>query len=389
MNTKLDGRIRALVVEVVEMSPAPPPFEALGELAVEQGTPARSIVARTKRPRVLIAGAVCVALALGTGALLWLGRDGDGSRIVTPGAASTRVGLHGVSVAIPKSWKAARTGTTSLVDPAEAFSVGTFPLRAGMNSCPVNALADLGTRDAFVAAYVWAAPPASDLAARPARFGPRVQWEKHDLCSRLATNGTTRSLDFQESGRQVSVTVVLGTHVSSSLACPGVSSSRLSCCGAAGLMGGDRSWSSDRKLTQERARISGPVTNGARSFDSRPPAAGTSTSSARTRPVTSGSTSSRELGSADQSAAASRHAATNFGNTAFQPLCWHRATLDRLGRGAPIPCARCRRGMGHTDFADAVRRGDLIVQGPPRLVRALPTWFLQSPFAPVELPPSM
>jgi DNA-binding HxlR family transcriptional regulator len=42
--------------------------------------------------------------------------------------------------------------------------------------------------------------------------------------------------------------------------------------------------------------------------------------------------------------------------------------------------------MGHTDFADAVRSGDLVVHGPPRLARAMPTWFLRSPFAPVELP---
>jgi DNA-binding HxlR family transcriptional regulator len=42
--------------------------------------------------------------------------------------------------------------------------------------------------------------------------------------------------------------------------------------------------------------------------------------------------------------------------------------------------------LGHTDFAHAVRQGDLIVVGPPRLVRALPTWFRRSLFASVELP---
>ena len=44
--------------------------------------------------------------------------------------------------------------------------------------------------------------------------------------------------------------------------------------------------------------------------------------------------------------------------------------------------------MGHIDFADAVRSGDLEVTGPRRLVRAVPTWFGRSLFAPVELPVS-
>jgi hypothetical protein len=42
--------------------------------------------------------------------------------------------------------------------------------------------------------------------------------------------------------------------------------------------------------------------------------------------------------------------------------------------------------MGHTDFADAVRRGDLTIEGPSRLARAIPSWFRRSLFAPVELP---
>ena len=37
---------------------------------------------------------------------------------------------------------------------------------------------------------------------------------------------------------------------------------------------------------------------------------------------------------------------------------------------------------GLRSYADAVRSGDLEVVGPSRLVRALPTWFLWSPFAP-------
>jgi DNA-binding HxlR family transcriptional regulator len=39
--------------------------------------------------------------------------------------------------------------------------------------------------------------------------------------------------------------------------------------------------------------------------------------------------------------------------------------------------------QGYTTWTDAVRRGAVRVDGPPRLVRALPEWFLWSPFADV------
>lgn len=42
--------------------------------------------------------------------------------------------------------------------------------------------------------------------------------------------------------------------------------------------------------------------------------------------------------------------------------------------------------LGLTDLGDAVRRGDLAVEGPRRLTAALPTWFRRSAFASVELP---
>lgn len=42
--------------------------------------------------------------------------------------------------------------------------------------------------------------------------------------------------------------------------------------------------------------------------------------------------------------------------------------------------------MGRIEFGDALRDGDLTVDGPGVLVRALPTWFTRSQFAPVELP---
>ncbi len=42
--------------------------------------------------------------------------------------------------------------------------------------------------------------------------------------------------------------------------------------------------------------------------------------------------------------------------------------------------------MGQMEFADAVRSGALKLEGPRELIRALPTWFKRSLFAPVEVP---
>lgn len=42
--------------------------------------------------------------------------------------------------------------------------------------------------------------------------------------------------------------------------------------------------------------------------------------------------------------------------------------------------------MGHIEIRDAVRSGDLELEGPRALVRGFPTWFARSPFASVELP---
>lgn len=42
--------------------------------------------------------------------------------------------------------------------------------------------------------------------------------------------------------------------------------------------------------------------------------------------------------------------------------------------------------MGRADFMAAVKAGDLTVVGPRPLVRALPTWFTRSLFAPVPMP---
>ena len=42
--------------------------------------------------------------------------------------------------------------------------------------------------------------------------------------------------------------------------------------------------------------------------------------------------------------------------------------------------------MGRRDLMGAVRSGDLALTGPRPLVRALPTWFNRSTFAPVPLP---
>jgi hypothetical protein len=41
----------------------------------------------------------------------------------------------------------------------------------------------------------------------------------------------------------------------------------------------------------------------------------------------------------------------------------------------------CRVWLGYVDYADAVRRGDVLVEGAPALARELPRWFMWSPMA--------
>ncbi len=49
---------------------------------------------------------------------------------------------------------------------------------------------------------------------------------------------------------------------------------------------------------------------------------------------------------------------------------------------ATEPVALMRVFSGITSYRSALDQGTLVVDGPPRLVRALPTWFAWSPFAP-------
>jgi hypothetical protein len=46
--------------------------------------------------------------------------------------------------------------------------------------------------------------------------------------------------------------------------------------------------------------------------------------------------------------------------------------------------------MGHIDFRTAVRKHDLVIEGPPKLARALPSWFRLNVFVEIERarPPS-
>ena len=70
-----------------------------------------------------------------------------------------------------------------------------------------------------------------------------------------------------------------------------------------------------------------------------------------------------------------------------------RPTVERCGRGGHGRSPRVPQGGGlgrhplaRADFATAVKAGDPTVVGPRPLVRALPTWFIRSLFAPVPFP---
>lgn len=65
---------------------------------------------------------------------------------------------HQLSVSYPDSWQLAPASLTpGLIEPVEAFALGTFPMRPNAGSCPVPeaALTDLGPSDAFVTVFLY------------------------------------------------------------------------------------------------------------------------------------------------------------------------------------------------------------------------------------------
>ena len=124
-----------------------------------------------------IAAAAAAALALAGGAFALVGEHGAARPVPAP----VTFRAHGLTVALPPHWHAARASLTPhLVDPREVLSVATFALRYRRTACAHvagSALEDLGPAGAFVTLQERGLDPGStwpDFPERPARFGPQL-----------------------------------------------------------------------------------------------------------------------------------------------------------------------------------------------------------------------
>jgi hypothetical protein len=124
------------------------------------------------------------------------------------------------SVQIPPGWQQADRPLTHLIDPVEIFSAGTFAMRPG-GSCPqfpTNAVADMGSHDAFVTILERKRldPTLAQGPPRPASFGPADGSgnSEVDQCLEAPKVFFDRWIAFSDQGREFYVFVAMGSEVS-------------------------------------------------------------------------------------------------------------------------------------------------------------------------------
>jgi len=123
---------------------------------------------------------------------------------------------RGFTVTYPGAWqRAASPLTPQLSDPVELLALGTYELRPGGDRCahqPVNAVEDLGPRDALIVIFERAQPYAQS--GYPPRQGSP---ELARGTGRFCVSGTNRLdswLSFGESGRAFYALLALGENAS-------------------------------------------------------------------------------------------------------------------------------------------------------------------------------
>jgi len=167
-------------------------------------------------------------VATGAGILLWLilsqnlaARWADPGR--TPGVTAKptwsqhRNARWGFTVRMPASWRVAKRPVTSLTDPREILSVGTFALRHHPSRCAAFAggvRERMGPRDAFLTLMErgydrvsrW-----SDFPPRPLRFRPTRENTRaaEPVCGDRPSS-QVHWLNFADAGRHLHVLMVIG-----------------------------------------------------------------------------------------------------------------------------------------------------------------------------------
>ena len=170
----------------------------------------------------MIAARLCVVLVVLAAAPLAAscGEESD----VPPKRRAARdvtVSEHGLTVALPPGWLAARESLTPhLVDPREELSVATYPLRYRPTACahvPGSALEDLGPGDAFVSLEERGLDPGAtwpDFPARPAHFGPDLGGPSEAPACTPAARYVDHWFGFTDGGRHFHVMVAFGPQTS-------------------------------------------------------------------------------------------------------------------------------------------------------------------------------
>lgn len=125
------------------------------------------------------------------------------------------------SVRIPNRWRRAKHPLTGLANPVEILSAGTYHLRAGGPNCkqfPVNAIVDLGFRDALVTVQERVDIPPNDAGNLSAHFFRRKANRRNanDESPACLDDRKTFShwfINFRESGRQFYAYVAFGPKI--------------------------------------------------------------------------------------------------------------------------------------------------------------------------------
>jgi hypothetical protein len=123
---------------------------------------------------------------------------------------------RGFTVTYPETWQRAPSRLTPfLADPLELLALGTYPLRPGGDRCahePVNAVEDLGPRDALLVIFE-RAQPYDDAGYPPRKGAPELVAGTNRACVPDA-NRSDAWLSFGESGRAFYALLALGADAS-------------------------------------------------------------------------------------------------------------------------------------------------------------------------------
>ena len=132
-----------------------------------------------------------------------------------PAPVETRVGTHGVTVALPEGWQTMTTNHDQYSDPVTQVAVSSGPMR---NRKTCSQIADYGPVDDAVSLVIveWQPNEDLELGPRPLRFTREVLPVDPGVAECFAGSGGT--VPFTDRGRQFGAYILLGPDAPTSLA---------------------------------------------------------------------------------------------------------------------------------------------------------------------------